>query len=446
VTQAIDLDSERKRRKAEEEIDGLLRNPKSGNVLKTIANIEKIFSFHDAWRGMLVKDEFAERILSVQDEADGRVTPDIELGLWTDVSTTRARIWLSKYFGLEVDVGTIDTVIDSIAYRNRRHPVRDYLNGLRWDATPRLPTMLNRYFGAEESAYHSAIATMWMISGVARVFQPGCQADYMLVLIGKQGIRKSSAIRVLAKQWPADTLITIGDKDALQALHGIWIYEIAELSSIKSARDIERYKAFSTSRVDHYRQPYGRRFLDVPRQCIFAGTTNDDEPLTDAENRRAWVVDCGDIDLEGLQADVDQLWAEAYARYESKEPWYPTSAEINDACREAQEQHTRIDAWQPIVEKWLRKSRNSFETSPGNWSRFEDGVTAADALTGAIGMPKERIDHYAASRMGRVLRDSGLELKRESGKGRARKYFKNDGWDEAEPTDDRLGSKWSLFE
>jgi putative DNA primase/helicase len=428
----VDLDEQRsaRSRKAPEGWESELRTNKEGLVKKTIANVELIFRHHDAWRNLIVRDCFAERIMAVKDDFDGREPPEIAPGPWSDVATTRARVWLANVYGIEADSGLIDSVVDSVADRNKRHPVREYLRSVKWDANQRLPGMLHSYFGASDNLYHSEIGKMWMIAGVARVMQPGCRADNMLVLIGSQGTRKSTALQILSKDWGADTQIRIGDHDALQSLHGIWIYEIAELASIKGARDIEMVKGFITSRVDHYRPPYGRRPIDAARQNIFAGSTNESTPLYDTENRRFWTVDCNFIDTSALERDVDQLWAEALVRYESGEPWHPSTGEIVSACREEQSKHTREDPWEPIVEKWLRKFPRDFEVSPGKWERFEGGLTTSDALCGALKMSPDRIDGYSGARMGRILRELGLEVRRPATGGRVRRYYLPEDWDE----------------
>ena len=192
-------------------------------VTKSIANIELILTEHEAWKDIIVHDSFASRTLAVKTE-DGRVPPCTETGHWRDVDTTRVRIWLAEQYGIEVGADTIDSVIESIAHKQQRHPVREYLDGLTWDGTQRLPYFLSQYFGCPKTSYYAEIGKMWMISGVARVRQPGCQADYVLVLVSpEQGLRKSTAIRILGKGWGADTVIPIGDKDALQALRGVWI-------------------------------------------------------------------------------------------------------------------------------------------------------------------------------------------------------------------------------
>ncbi len=151
-------------------------------ITKSIANIELILTAHDDWKDVLVYDSFACRTLAVKTE-DGRVPPCTETGHWRDVDTTRVRVWLAQNYGLEVGGDLVDSVIESIANKQKRHPVREYLDGLKWDGVQRLPFFLSQYFGCPKTPYYQEIGKMWMISGVARVRKPGCQADYVLVLV-----------------------------------------------------------------------------------------------------------------------------------------------------------------------------------------------------------------------------------------------------------------------
>jgi len=405
---------------------GLQRKPNSSQVTQAIANVDLILTEHDAWRGLFVHDSFAGKTLCIKSE-DGRVPPEVETGPWTDVNSTRLRVWLSKNYEVEVGMDTIDLVVESIAKQQARHPIREYLESLKWDAELRIPVMFERYFGAPASVYHAEIARMWMISAVARIMQPGCQADYMIVLEGPQGTRKSTAIKILAKGWSADTIVDIGRPDAMQALRGVWIYEVAELASIRSAKDIEKVKGFITSRVDHYRKSYGRRTEDFPRQCVFAGSTNDKFYLNDPTgNRRYWPVPCLDIDTESLARDVDMLWAEAMSRYLSGESWYPQTADVARMCMDEQSARTQVDPWTPLVEQWIHKDPVWFHVGGESeaWVRVEDGSTTTDALRGAVSMPKDRISRQDETRMGRILRECGMVSRRPHGSGpRVRRYY-----------------------
>jgi putative DNA primase/helicase len=136
---------------------------------------------------------------------------------------------------------------------------------LAWDEVPRIERWLTTYLGAEDTVFNRAIGERWLISAVARIFQPGCQADHTLLLEGPQGIRKSTALRTLAgDEWFTDHISELGSKDSRIELHGKWIIEHPELDRIRRG-ELERVKAFLTSRIDNFRLPYGRRSEAVPR-------------------------------------------------------------------------------------------------------------------------------------------------------------------------------------
>ena len=163
-----------------------------------------------------------------------------------------------------------------------------------------------------------------MISAVARIMQPGAKADHMLILEGPQGREEVDRAR---RCWPATAGSPTSSprsarKDAAQQMRGVWIIEIAELDAIGRA-EVSRIKAFLSRTVDRYRPPYDRYVVDVPRQCVFAGSVNPDTYLRDETgNRRFWPVRCGRIDLDALRRDRDQLWAEAVVRYRDGAIWW----------------------------------------------------------------------------------------------------------------------------
>jgi predicted P-loop ATPase len=288
--------------------------------------------------------------------------------------------------------------------------------------------MLSVYFGSEQTPYTAAIGTKWMISAVARIMNPGCKADHLLVAEGPQGVGKSSSMSILAGDHFADTGITIGDKDSYQNLRRVWIYEFGELSSIKSAKDVERVKSFVSSRSDHYRPSYGKRALDFPRQCVFVGSTNESTYLADKTgNRRFWPFKCGNIDLKSLSRDRDQLWAEAMTRYQSNETWYIDTADLVAECREQQEAREQVDPWVQFASEWLSDPSIPDE-GIGYPARthlnIDRGITTADLLVGAIGMKRDRIDRAAETRAGQVLRHLGWERRQvRNGTQRAYRYF-----------------------
>ena len=271
----------------------------------------------------------------------------------------------------------------------------------------------------------------WLISGAARIFQPGCQCDYTLLLEGPQGIKKSSALHALAGDpWFTDHIHDLGSKDSRMDLHGKWIIELSELVSMRRA-EVERVKAFLTARTDHFRVPYGRRSEDVPRSCVFAASTNDETPFVDSTgNRRFWPVHCGHIDVEGIRRDRDQLWAQAYALYKAGEVWWLETKELNDLARSEQEQRYEPGVWDSAILDWADDPHQREELAGGTskvtipvtpWDGSEPGkVTISDILVHAIGKPLDRCTQADRNQVARCLTHDGWKMKQNWSRGPTR--------------------------
>jgi putative DNA primase/helicase len=259
---------------------------------------------------------------------------------WNETDDTQLTAWLQRQ---DIKVRSRGAVADSVivvARDHAYHPVRSYLSALQWDGEDRIAQFGTRYLGARGNLqYLSAVCMRFLISAAARIFEPGCQADHVLVLEGPQGIGKTSAARALAvtPQWFAGDLPEIHSKDSRLQLLGRWIIEIAELKAIRST-ELEVQKSFITQTHDTFRPPYGRRTAQFPRQCVFIATTNESEYLRDRTgNRRYWPVKCTAIDVPALTRDRDQLWAQAVVLYRGAAAWHLTEAEATLASAEQQE-------------------------------------------------------------------------------------------------------------
>lgn len=317
--------------------------------------------------------------------------------------------------------------LTAVAQMNAVDPVVAYLNGLVWDQVPRLSTWLSVYCGAQgkppfDETYLRDVGTKWMISAAARALDPGCKADCVLILEGDQGIQKSGVFRTLAGPWFSDQLGDLsGDqRETAMRLQGFWIIEVAELDAMRKA-DVSRVKDFFSRTDDVYRAPWGKIAERRPRRCVFGGSVNptgDNSYLLDQTgNRRFWPVAAqglarldGMIDLDGLTAARDQLWAEAVALFKAGQSWWLNRAE-SENVEGVQDARTIEDTWQDVLGAWIAKDQDAMRMG---------GITIAEALHHGLLIPPERQSRAAQVRAGVVLRALGWEV---AGRARPRRYF-----------------------
>ena len=258
-------------------------------------------------------DEFAARYLVRGLPGFGPVLDDPAL--------LRLRLIAEEGWRLKFGKDRWTEIVTDYARHNSFHPVREYLDKLKWDGEARLAGWLVNYAGAEDNDYVRAVASIVLIAAVRRVRQPGCKFDELLVLESPQGTDKSTALGILAvhEDWFTDDLPLDADSKVLmERIAGRWIAELAELKGLRRSA-VEHVKAMLSRRVDKARLAYGRMTTEQPRQCVFFGTTNDSEYLRDMTgNRRFWPVKIDKFDLALLRRDRDQLWAEAVAREAEK--------------------------------------------------------------------------------------------------------------------------------
>ena len=346
------------------------------------------------------------------------VLPDLRRNLmthrdeWRDGDVTDSAVVLARTALERLGMKTIgkELVADAItvvAHYRQYHPIRDELARLRHDGKARLDSWLVRHTKAEDSPYVRAVGRKFLIQMVARVMQPGCKADHTLVLVGPQGVGKSSLCRLLAgAAYFTDTLPSItGGKDGYEHLQGIWLSELSELAPSRKA-DAEDLKAFLTGTVDRFRTPYGKRTEPSPRQCVFVGTTNDDEFLRDATGgRRFWPVHVGKIDLDAFAAERDQLLAEAVAAFHAGEPWWMEAEFEAEHARPVQEAARVRDSWEGTIAEWLAK----VETDVDGSAKAKTEVTLSEVMIEALGLTSGQQTMAIQKRAGEVMRALGWE-------------------------------------
>lgn len=338
----------------------------SGRPVKDVDNVVRILKHHPLWAGVLGYDVRGQRQLFLREPP---VLPDVAVKAGsfpreiTDSDVARVADWFSRQTCLawKTQPTTAQTgqAILMASEQTRIDTVRDYLVGLVWDGVPRLDRMAVVYFGTDDTEYNRTVTAKWMLSAVARVRQPGCQVDHALILEGEQGLRKSTALRILAGDAHfSDSLPhDLTSKDAKEHLNGPWIIELAELAALKRA-ELEGIKSFITCRTDRFRPAYGRRTVAHPRRCAFAGTTNNSEYLRDGTgNRRFWPIKCTRIDLDALARDRDQLWAEALHRVRAGEPWHVTDEQLAETIADEQAARREVDPWYEVVREFVSTKR-----------------------------------------------------------------------------------------
>jgi hypothetical protein len=238
-----------------------------GNTRPTLSNLILFLRYHPQWQGVLSYDEFSARVVIRKRPPWGEVKPDTH---WTDHHESQTRVWFQGE-DINPGLGDVGRAVQAAARSNPFHPVREYLEALAWDGTPRLDTWLITYFHADDSAYIRAVGPRYLISAVARIFKPGCQVDHTLILEGPQGKLKSTALRTLAgDDWFTDRLSHVASKDAAMEIAGTWLVEMAEMDALTKASS-STMKGFLTRRFDRFRPPWARHLVRLQRQCVFAG-------------------------------------------------------------------------------------------------------------------------------------------------------------------------------
>lgn len=282
----------------------------------------------------------------------------------TDKDDAELRHYLEKKYNI-YNAGKFKDAVSRVFNQNTFHPIRDYIDKLVWDGTARLDTLLIDCLGAEDTQFNRMATRKAITAAVARVYNPGCKFDYVLTLVGPEGIKKSTVPDILAAEWFSDSFMGVSGKEAYEQLQGVWIVELAELTAIKKA-DVEAVKHFVSKRKDRFRVAYGTRTQEFPRQCIFIGTTNEDHFLKGTTgNRRFWPVAVDGYGLMDVSdIEVDQVWAEAKQFYDAGEKLY-FDMDIEQDAKEVQNNYTEADDRSGLIQDYLET------LLPADWTSMD---------------------------------------------------------------------------
>lgn len=340
-----------------------------GRFEDTIRNARLVMTCDPDLRGLIQYNELARRNMLVKD-APWRKLENGKKAFWADVDEAGLREFMQARYKLQ-NRNSIDDAVRLVAHENHFHPIREYLDSLTWDGQERLETVLVDYMGAEDSLYTREATKTWFTAAVARVREPGCKFDCMLILTGSQGIGKSQFFSRIAKRpaWFSDSLSRLDNsKESMEQLAGKWIFEIGELAAMRKA-EVESIKTFLSKQEDSYRPSYGRNPETFPRQCVFAGSSNRDDFLIDLTgNRRFWPIAVTDASRmwSELKSDViDQIWAEAnyyYSLYELGLMDLDLTGEARQQAAEMQLSNTEVSGKVGVAEEFLNR------LLPTDWS------------------------------------------------------------------------------
>lgn len=394
---------------------------RNGRVAGSLSNLRIILD-NDPFLAPVSLDTFQQRCL-----VRGPLPWDEggELRDWADADDTGAAWYLEKAYGI-TDLRRVKMAVDGYLAAHRTDALQEYLDGLTWDGTPRVDTLLVKYLLADDTPYTRAVTRKTLVAAVARAREPGRKFDTVLTLVGAQGIAKSLLAATLGGEWYNDNIQAFTGKEASEQLRGVWIVEIPEVDRFSAKYEAAAVKQFITRQDDIYREAYGRRTGSHPRRCVFIATTNAPNFLTDAGgNRRWWIVPCRatarrrGADIAQLRRDRDQVWAEAEEYYRAGEP-LTLGAELQADAAGAQEQAMEDDPWRGMIAEFVaRRVPADWEMRPPEarilWWNDEFGqrgtalverrrVCVAEIWCELFGRDRASLDGRASRRIAGLLR------------------------------------------
>lgn len=279
---------------------------------------------------------------------------------WNDAVDSSIRQWFQTKLWL-YNNNMLDDAIKIFMSEHQVNPLLEKLDSLEWDGVERIPQFLHVAAHCPDNAYHREVSRLIFAGGVWRAYRPGCKFDDMVVLIGKQGGGKSALVRWLNMDDRYFREIkTISGKEGIEILRGVWIAEVAELMAMTRVKETEAVKAYITSQEDSYRAPYARHVQTLPRRCVFIGTTNNPQFLTDRTgNRRFYPVstDRDGYDVfdheEEIRDYIEKCWAEAVHKFKNGQMKPYASKELIEIIRDAQENAMEDDWRIGAIEQYL---------------------------------------------------------------------------------------------
>jgi len=360
--------------------NNLLRNVTNNAVKSTMQNLELIFCNDPNYKDKIEFNELTQMITFNRQN-------------WRDVTENRIKLYLEKEYTLYTSIDSINQMCSIIADDHSYHPIKEYLNSVKWDGIHRIKSVFSDFLGATNNIYTQAVAVITFVGAVARIFQAGVKFDTCTVFVGKQGTGKSKFIGKIAvnPEWFTDGVTTFDGKDFYESIQGKWIVELGEGTAFQKSIK-ERCKQAIASQQDNYRRPYGRNPEIRKRQCVFLGTTNNYDFLKDETgDRRYYPIDVNihnatkSIDKDLTSEYIAQLWAEAVQLYKSGQNIYIQDSKVLALAEQEQRKHfdespLQADIYNfleiPITTGW---DNASLEARRIHIMNYQNGNTTAGA-------------------------------------------------------------------
>jgi len=373
---------------------------KQGGMLKTIQNIVNYFLLVDnALHKCIGYNEFTNAVEFLK-KAPWHTNTD-QVAAWSDNDTIQLEFFLNNKQGIQFNSHMISRAVIVAAKYIRFHPVRDYLESLKWDGVKRIDSWLVDFCGAEDIDLHRIFGSKFLLGAVARIYKPGIKFDHMLVLEGDQGIGKSTVCEILGGHWFGDIAIDPHNKDTVDAMRGKWILEVSEMECTRRA-ETNALKAFISRTVDRVRLAYGKFTQDFPRQCVLLGTINpegDHTYLKDSTgNRRFWPVLCGSIRFDAVREIRDQMWAESVVRYKNGESIHITDKSVHIQAVKAADERRARDPWFDKIGLMLESD---------DLLKDAQVLITQEVWEQCLSGDSKSFDRFKAMRISTVLRDLG---------------------------------------
>jgi len=385
-----------------------LQRDKAGRIEATIDNLTcAVAAAH--WCGIDVRyDAFRDEIVWAPDGTAAQWRP------LKDEDSVRLRVQLERRGFKPIGRELMRDALLMVAMDNQIDTAQVWLDGLEWDGTPRIDLFLTTYFRAEDSPYTRAVSSYLWTALAGRVIEPGCKADMVPILVGGQGIGKSTGVAALAPAADFFTEVSLHEKDddLSRRMRGRLVAEIGELRGLHT-KEMEAIKTFITRTHESWVPKFREFATQFPRRLVFVGTTNQEQFLADETGNRRWlpVTLTQAVDVAAIARDRLQLWAEARERFALCGVEYAQAQQLAEAVHAS---HMIVDPWTDRVDQWLEEADPLTEMSP----RACKFLRVRDVLRGALGIEDKAIGRREELRAAAVLRALGYSRKkvRESGR------------------------------